>query len=59
MQHRLLGNARYNRPELIHPRDMRNRLAGIFGIAWQTESLRAVEGNGEALVAGGVRVGAL
>lgn len=49
---------RDNRPELVHPGGMRDRLAGVLGVAGKAEGLGAVEGDRVACLAGAGRIGA-
>ena len=40
---------RDDRPEFVHSGRMRDRFAGVLGVAGKTKGLRAVEGDGESL----------
>jgi hypothetical protein len=48
-----------DRPELVHPRLVRNRLARVLGRTREAKGLGTVEGDGETLLARGVSVGTL
>ena len=52
-------DTRDNRPELVHPRCMRDRLPRVLRVAGEAEGLGPVERDGVAHFARGMRVGAV